>query len=147
MTFALCFGCGHIKFGALLPCPECKAGPTGQNELDITFSDHVFTVGTLREFGGFVQTLHAASERRDVQFWAFLQFLTEHHPSVLVAEAPDELKALVKDLLARVGTPAITVERVPPRDEPDSGVRPYRDPKSLEPRRSLLQWIKGIFGA
>jgi hypothetical protein len=145
LTFALCFGCGHLKFGALLPCAECQAGPTGQNELDITFSDQVFTVETLREFGDFVQTLHALTERREVQFWAFMQFLTEEHPSILTADTPVELRPMVTELLAHVGTPAITVQRVPSRTEPDSGVRPYRDSKHIEPRKSLQQWLRSVF--
>ena len=55
MTMALCFNCGAIKFGAIIPCPKCYFHMIGNMEsmddvgLAIAFSDHNFEIETLEE--------------------------------------------------------------------------------------------------
>ena len=38
MTMALCFNCGEIKIGALIPCANCAQGPTKDKDLDLLFT-------------------------------------------------------------------------------------------------------------
>ena len=57
MTIALCFNCGHMKFGAICPCPECRIASTGNMNLDIAFSDHWMSVDTIRAFGEVIRAI------------------------------------------------------------------------------------------
>ena len=54
MTWALCFNCGELKFGAYCPCPECQVASTGDMNLDLLFSDHYLTRATLGALGEMV---------------------------------------------------------------------------------------------
>lgn len=55
MTQAVCFQCGHIKFGAFAPCDQCQARPQTDDEMIISLAmtDHYFdqaTLETMREY-------------------------------------------------------------------------------------------------
>ena len=39
MTQALCLSCGNTKFGAIVPCPDCRVASCGDMKTDIAFSD------------------------------------------------------------------------------------------------------------
>lgn len=53
MTFAVCFKCGHLKFGAFLPCDDCSALPQNEEEvaLSLAMTDHYFDLETLKQIG------------------------------------------------------------------------------------------------
>jgi hypothetical protein len=53
MTLAVCFKCGKMKFGALVPCPECGAEPQTDDDMAISFAmtDHHFDMNTLEAMG------------------------------------------------------------------------------------------------
>lgn len=36
MTIAVCFKCGHIKFGALCPCDKCNTSPLSAEEKSLS---------------------------------------------------------------------------------------------------------------
>ncbi len=57
MTMAVCFRCGAIKFGALLPCPGCAAVPTSEDDLALSMAmtDHFFDAPTLERMGADVR--------------------------------------------------------------------------------------------
>ena len=39
MSLALCLKCGNIKIGAFNECDKCGSSSTGNEDLDIQFSD------------------------------------------------------------------------------------------------------------
>jgi hypothetical protein len=57
MTMAVCFRCGGMKFGAFVPCPECRQAPRTEEDLAISMAmtDHYFDVPTLKKIGASVK--------------------------------------------------------------------------------------------
>jgi hypothetical protein len=53
MTMAVCFKCGAIKFGAFVPCPECRAGPQTEDDvaLSLAMTDHYHGMPALEQMG------------------------------------------------------------------------------------------------
>ncbi len=109
MTMALCFNCGHTKFGAICPCPKCKVASTGNMELDIVFSDHNYSVETLGQFGGVVRAIHGVCGDPQLCFWTFLYYVTTHHPEILkINPTPDEARKY-SSILAEAQPPPVQV--------------------------------------
>lgn len=113
MTMALCLNCGEIKFGALCECDKCKAGSTGDMDLDICFSDHHYAVETLRELGNVVKEIHTHSGDQRLCFVAFMQYVSENHPSILRVNPGPEDKARATEILSRCSMPAVTLRSSP----------------------------------
>ncbi|QDT41818.1 hypothetical protein Pan241w_18860 [Gimesia alba] len=57
MTTAVCFQCGHLKFGSFLACDECQAKPRTDDELivSLAMSDHYFEKATLESMGQYIK--------------------------------------------------------------------------------------------
>lgn len=57
MTMAVCFKCGKIKFGAFVPCPDCRAEPKNEDDLalSLAMTDHYFDMPTLEQMGAAVR--------------------------------------------------------------------------------------------
>lgn len=111
MTTALCFHCGSTKFGALCPCPECHQGPTGNIQLDITFSDHHYSVATLESFGSVIRAIARQTGDQELRFWCFLRYVTDHHPDILQVKLEPELEARTGMLLEQLSLPPITLRK------------------------------------
>jgi hypothetical protein len=110
MTTALCCYCGDTKFGAFCPCGSCGAAASGDQGLDILFSDHRMPVRTLKDFGGIIKRLSAHCEDPEIRFWAFLSYVAEHPSDLMDATPPPELADAVSELLGTVDLPTIKVE-------------------------------------
>lgn len=120
MTAALCFACGEIKFGALLPCKTCGIGPTDQFELDILFTDHFFSQATLERFGSVIKAIgHAlpisdesanAAAVRAERVTTFLQFLADNHGDLLHVELPEAAATRAKQTLQTIGARPIKID-------------------------------------
>ena len=110
MTMALCFHCGHTKFGAICPCPECSVASTGDINLDIAFSDHRMSVATLGAFGEVVRAVRRVCDDDQLRFWAFIRYVSVHHPDVLGVELPADQRAACDAVLARAHPPPVVVE-------------------------------------
>ncbi len=111
MTMALCLNCGDLKFGALCPCPACNAGPSGDVDLDITFSDHQYSEETLEEFGNVIKAIQNASPDDPVErYWAFLQYVSIHHPSILTIDLNEDIAKRVERVLAAISVPPIALK-------------------------------------
>ncbi len=110
---ALCFNCGEIKFGAICPCPKCQVESSGDMNLDIAFSDHNYEIETLKEFGGVIRAIHAASDDPPTRFWAFIHYVSEHHPSILKVDLKPEMKTKVAEALRGVALPSVTLRESP----------------------------------
>ncbi len=115
MTWALCFNCGEIKFGALCPCSECRAEATGNSDLDIAFSDHRLAKSTLEDFGSIIQQIRQVRDDDELRFWTFLHYVSENYPTILSIDSKPEMSATVHKVLERVDLPRITLEQVPRR--------------------------------
>ncbi len=57
MTNAVCFQCGHLKFGSFLACDQCQAKPQTDEELivSLAMSDHYFDHATLDSMGEYTK--------------------------------------------------------------------------------------------
>lgn len=110
MTWALCFNCGATKFGAICPCPECRVGSTGDMNLDITFSDHHLSRATLDAFGAVVRALRRVCDDDRQRFWAFIYYVSVHHPDVLGVKMAADQQQRCALLLERANPPPVVVE-------------------------------------
>ena len=110
MTMALCFNCGHTKFGAICPCPECSVPSTGDMNLDIAFSDHRMSVATLGAFGEVVRAIRQVCDDDQLRFWSFIRYVSVYHPDVLGINQPPEQQAECDAVLARAHPPPVAVE-------------------------------------
>jgi len=79
MTMALCMNCGDIKWGAWCPCPNCRVASSGDQNLDIAFSDHCVSVEQLDLLGDIVRQIATHCDDSDLRFAAFLKYV-ERHP-------------------------------------------------------------------
>ena len=77
--------------------------------LDIAFSDHHYDVETLKEFGGVIRAIHSASDNQPTRFWAFIHYVSEHHPGILKVNLKPEVLARVNDVLRGVVLPPVTI--------------------------------------
>jgi hypothetical protein len=110
MTMALCFNCGHTKFGAICPCPECNVASSGDMNLDIAFSDHRLSVPTLGAFGDVVRAIRRVCKNDQLRFWSFIRFVSVHHPDILGVQMPPEQQTECDAILSRAHPPPVHVE-------------------------------------
>lgn len=110
MTMALCFNCGHTKFGAICPCPECGTSSTGNMNLDINFSDHRLSVATIGAFGGVIRALRAVCPDDKDRFWAFIHYVSTAHPSILRVEVTAEEAARLGRIVELANPPPVALE-------------------------------------
>lgn len=115
MTWALCLQCGNIKHGALCPCLECHAGPTGTPMLDIIFSDHKIVKDSLRQLGAVIAEINRRSDDPDLCRAAFFHYLSIHHPSILEISMPEADAAACQKLLDKSPLPSATIITATPR--------------------------------
>jgi|GEM_PF-2602252 len=125
MTTALCFHCGATKFGALCPCGTCGGPASGDSDLDIAFSDHYMSVGSLKKFGKIIRQIARQTDDDEVRMWSFLNYVSIYHSSILTVDTPPELVRLVEPILQNIDLRAFEVVNKRPRlDEgppPQSG--------------------------
>ena len=107
MTWALCFSCGEIKFGAICPCPTCGIATTGDLTLDILFSDHYLAKPTLEQFGGIVRTIQAEAGDPQFGFYAFLYHVSRQYPDLLSYETAPLGAQQIAALLAPLDLPRV----------------------------------------
>jgi len=121
MTVALCTNCGNLKDGAYLACGKCNCGPTGNQDLDIAFTDHYLTERTLREFGKVIQALHCNTTDEATAFWAFMKYVSDHYPEVVYYSAvPRKYRNSSNKLLRQTHVPDVFVEDSPRLDNVES---------------------------
>ncbi len=123
MTMALCFNCGHTKWGAIVPCPECNVASTGEMNLDIAFSDHRMAVSTIGAFGEVVRAIRRVCEDDHLRFWSFVRFVSVNHGDILGVQMPPEQAAECDAVLARAHPPPVIVEE----SERERFMREYRE--------------------
>lgn len=121
MTIALCLHCGRTKHGAIVPCLECGAASTGDMDLDIAFSDHLLSPGTLAEFGDVLRAIRAACDDDQLRFWSFIRYVSANHPTILTVDMSPEQQAECERVLARARPRAVVVRPSEhARGDPDS---------------------------
>ncbi|HBJ38783.1 MAG TPA: hypothetical protein DDZ51_29350 [Planctomycetaceae bacterium] len=138
MTWALCFNCGEVKFGAICPCPKCEVASTGDMNLDIAFSDHNMTKATLENFGKVVETIQSSSSDKELCFWTFIRYISTNHPSILGVELKPELATKCDSLLSQIELPAVAM--VPSKS------KILKEQKAKSQRRWWQFWRKGTDG-
>ena len=111
MTVALCFNCGETKFGALCQCDKCEADPTGDSNIDIAFSDHNYSVGTLEQFGSVIKEIRAHCDDPATCFCAFGYYVSKYHPGILNVELEPGMAQELEAVLAKCTLPAVLVQR------------------------------------
>ncbi|MFH1299981.1 MAG: hypothetical protein ABIK07_02895 [Planctomycetota bacterium] len=57
MTTAVCFHCGHLKFGSFKICEHCQARPCTDDELivSLAMSDHYFDQKSMELMGDYIR--------------------------------------------------------------------------------------------
>ena len=105
MTRALCFNCGHTKFGALLPCPECGSGSTGSMELDIAFSDHHMSGSTIEGFGEVIRAIRKVCDDNSLRARSFIRYVSNEHSDILTVDLPPGQAAECDEILKRAQLP------------------------------------------
>lgn len=110
MTTALCLNCGSTKFGALCPCPNCESPATGNQGLDINFSDHRMTVASLERLGSVIKTIRTKTSEDELVFWAFISYMSSHPSDILKADPPTELASAVAELRSTLELPLVDLE-------------------------------------
>jgi hypothetical protein len=123
MAMALCFNCGEIKFRSIGPCPRCQIASSGDIGLDMAFSERQYDVETLQEFAGVLKAIHSAVDDPSTRFWAFIQYVSEHHPVILKANTPPELRDRVIGVLRGIVLPPVTLRQPPGQGNRGSGPR------------------------
>jgi hypothetical protein len=137
MTQALCLRCGAIKFGALCPCAACQAPASGDPQLDICFSDHHLHRESLAELGAVIQAIRRVETEDELIVWAFLAYISEHHPHILSIALEPDIAPRVEKILSQVDLPEVTLR---PADRND-----LCEPvpiEELEPPRRWWQFWK-----
>ena len=100
MSLALCLACGNIKFGALCECDECGAGSTGNTDLDILFSDWQMSEEFMEELSNIITKINSIGNSKEVNFWAFLAYMSKEHSDILEINVPNELRMDTSNLLS-----------------------------------------------
>ena len=62
MTVALCIFCGEMKIGAFSVCDRCNHPPSGDDELDMFFTDWRFSEEQLKQLGNLAKALNTQSK-------------------------------------------------------------------------------------
>jgi len=120
MTVALCTNCGNLKVGAYLACEKCNCGPTGNQDLDIAFTDHYLTEQTLREFGQVIQAIRLNTNDEATAFWAFMKSVSEQYPEIIIVAVPRKYSKSSDMLLRQTQLPKVFVEDSPRLDTVES---------------------------
>lgn len=112
MTFALCFHCGEVKWGAICPCRQCGVASSGDMGLDIAFSDHRMTYDTLQQFGAVVAAIRKACDDDQIAAWAFITYVSTYHSDILTATPPLPIADEVDRVLSTAEIPTVDVKFV-----------------------------------
>jgi hypothetical protein len=99
-----------VKWGAIVPCPECNVGSTGDINLDIAFSDHRMSVSTLTAFGEVVMAIRRVCEDDRRRFWSFIRFVSANHSDILGVQMSLEEAAACDAVLASADPPRVVAE-------------------------------------
>ena len=145
MSKALCLNCGAVKFGAMVPCPECNFRMMGSIEsmqdanLAITFSEHHFEVETLEEFGKVIKAINQVCDDRELARWCFIKYVSRNHPEILELRLPPYLSAKTFQVLQNLDLPGVTLREGPDRrassdtEDEGEGTPDREQPGILEP--------------
>lgn len=107
MTQALCLSCGRTKFGAIVPCPHCGVAHCGNIEVNIAFSDHRLSVAALEALGGVIRAIEPHSADPSERFWAFIEYVSLNHPSILKVSLSPEVAQRCQAILAKSAIPPV----------------------------------------
>ena len=110
MTMALCFNCGEMKFGAFFPCEECQTNSSGKIHLGLTFSDHIFSISTLEQFGAVIKEIHAHCDDPNKSFYAFIHYISENYNAGFQVDLNADEKAQIMELLNSCTFPSIEIK-------------------------------------
>lgn len=107
MTMALCLNCGEIKFGAFCTCDVCKADATGDENLDILFSDWSHELEILEHFGSVIKEIHSHCNKSEICFWAFMLYASCKDPESITITIKSEIKQEAEKVLSLCTLPLI----------------------------------------
>lgn len=111
MTTALYLNCGELKWGAFCKCKRCRVSTCGDLRVNLVISDHHFFERTLDGSGSVIKKIDLACQDPQLAYWVFISYVSEHHPCILTADLPPELKTKVEDIMRDLVLPKVTVCR------------------------------------
>lgn len=109
MTMALCLNCGGIKLGALCACHNCQAEATGDQNLDVYFTDWIHSIETLEYYGAVIREIHSHGDSSENCFWAFMLFVTNTDPGAITITLDPEVKGAATEVLLKCTFPPMIV--------------------------------------
>ncbi len=89
----------------------CQTETSGNLEIDIMFSDHTISTNALRDLGVVVKAIHEVSDDPVECYWAFFQYVSVNHPSILTITLEDDMPQRVCRILDTITLPVPTPKK------------------------------------
>jgi hypothetical protein len=106
MTWALCVGCGGLKFVVWRACRLCHTESSGDMNMDLAFSSHSLPVPLLHTLGKAMKAIcEACTDKRERRF-AFLKFVSDDFPVIGTIRLPPDLEAKIPALSESIDLPS-----------------------------------------
>ena len=98
---ALCFNCGHIKFGAFIQCDECGYDPNSEvmRDASIRFSDWFLSDEDFKFYSSVIKQIHSSCNDEELCLWTFFRYISLNSPSILTVKLEEEFEAQADKLL------------------------------------------------
>jgi|TARA_B100001964_G_scaffold237060_1_gene299880 hypothetical protein len=111
MTAALCFNCGEMKFGVLPACRHCKVQEAiAPMEVGIWFSDHHFTINTLKQLGIVIKEINSHCDDPMTCFTTFLYYISQNVSDGPTLDLKEKQKEEIESILTKCTLPDIVFE-------------------------------------
>lgn len=112
MTAALCTACGNLKFGAWLPCKSCGTSSTGNQSLDIFFSNHYLDREALAFLGTVIARIRRVAPEPETGHRLFLYFVSKNLPGLMKLEVDAAQRSELESLLKTAAVPVVPANLV-----------------------------------
>ena len=111
MTAALCFNCGEMKFGVLPACQNCKVQEAiVPMEVGIWFSDHHFTINTLKQLGIVIKEINPHYDDPIMCFTTFLYYISQNVSDGPTLDLKEKQKEEIESILTKFTLPDVVFE-------------------------------------
>ena len=111
MTAALCFNCGEMKFGVIPACRHCKVQEAiAPMEVGIWFSDHHFTINTLKQLGIVIKEINPHCDDPMACFTTFLYYISQNVSDCPTLDLKEKEKEEIESILTKCTLPNVVFE-------------------------------------
>jgi len=78
--------------------------------LDILFSDHNMSGGSIEGFGKVIRAINRVCDDESLRAKSFIRYVSNEHSDILTLDLPPDEAAECEDVLTRAQPPQVTVE-------------------------------------